>query len=385
MTAHDDDTDRLIAETLASLQRKRNAGTEGPRPTPGDFRAFARTGVDVIEVPRITEHGETNVHSLGFASDAARDAALKLLNLPALYDFLPRVYDYLRQMGCESDREQRFFAALAVSVLARLLPFADLKSQIVLPWAKSNHLGCMDSAAIALAETLAAGRCEGDILALVKHWAKIDNPALVQVALATLTWRFSRARSDTALAVIEAAATASEIWLLLLFQIGELFRRLLDADPECGISALQRWAEPDRDASLRLLSALLTLEYVQLEDAVESESLRARVVQLIGTLWDDSRLPWHGLIQEQTTDKVKGWADRTLMLQEGSALCLSYRQFFLALHERYRDQRRDRLRFHIERWDRLRERQAQRPASRRRADTETGVPRRSYRDLLTPE
>jgi len=39
---------------------------------------------------------------MGFATDAERDAALGLLNLPALCDRLSQLYDYLQRMGCTS-------------------------------------------------------------------------------------------------------------------------------------------------------------------------------------------------------------------------------------------------------------------------------------------
>ncbi len=387
MSAHDDDADRRLIDVLASLQRKRGEGELEPPSARGDFRTFARTGVGIIEVSRNTEHGVTSVQSLGFATDGARETALRLLHLPAIYDRLPQLYEYLRRQGCEGAREPRYFAAVAVSVLTQVLPFADLKEHVVLPWVKSVDDGGPDSAAIALAETLAAGRCEDDILALVRHWAKTGNPALAQAALATFTWRFTPARSEAALAAIEATMTTPVMWLLLLFGIRDLFRRIIEADPRLGITTLQRWLGPDQNAPLRLLSALLALEFLQLEDAVEGEDTRAAAVAVLGTLWDDSRLPLHPLIQEETTEKVKDWADRALALwdQDRPELFARYRQWFQALDERYRGQRRDRLRLSLERWDRLRERTAQRLTARPRAAAAAPEPRRPYRDLLGPD
>lgn len=383
MTVRDDD-EHLVIDIPASLLRKPGDGEREPAPVQGDFRSFARTGVGIIEVSRNTEHGVTAVQSLGFASDDAREAALKVLHLPAVYDRLPQLYEYLRRQGCEGAREPRYFAAVAVSVLTRVLPFADLKERVVLPWVKSGHAGCLDSAAIALAETLAAGRCEGDILALVRHWAGSADESFVHVALAALTWRFSPSRGETALAAIEATMTKQDFRPRLVWQIGDLFRRVLDTSPQGAIGALQRWLGSDRDASLRLLAALLALEFLQLEDAVEDDETHAGMVAVIGTLWDDTSLPLHSLIQEETTEKVKDWADRALALRNGerSELFARYRRWFQALHARYQGQRRDRLRYHLERWDRLRERALQRSAFRLRGAAAAPEPRRPYCDLL---
>ena len=237
MTARDDETDRLVIDVPASLLRKDGKNEADSQQQGGDFHALARTGANIIEVSRNTEHGVTQVQSLGFATEKERSAALGLLNLPALYDRLPRLYDYLCQMGCGGEREPRYFAALAVSVLAKQLPFADLKARILLPWVNSNNADCMDSAAIALAETLIAGRCEADILALIRHWAKSDNPVLIRVALGALTWRYNSVRSDAALHLIEVTTTTEWMWLLLL-PITELFRRIFDADPKRGLRAV---------------------------------------------------------------------------------------------------------------------------------------------------
>jgi hypothetical protein len=382
--------ERLVIDIPASLLRKQGENKQASQPVRGDYRAFARTGISIIEVPRNTEHGVTTIESLGFATEAARDAVLGLLRLPALYAQLPQIYEHLRQLGCEQAFEPRYYAAKAVSVLWRVLSFVELKENVVLPWAKSGNAEGLNAAAIALAETLAVGRFEVEILALLRHWAKSGNPALARVALAAFNRCFTQARIEPALqARIEPALEAIEAsmatpmgWPLFL-DIMRLFRRIIEADAGLGIVALRRWIAPGRADSLRYLSALLAIQFLQLEDAVNPTD-GAPAADVIGTLWDDTSLPNHPEVQEETTKMIKDWACRALALVDENRLeeFAQYRQWFQTLHERYAHQRRDRLRLQLERWDRLRELSAQRLATRKGAGNAPGNPSRPYCDLL---
>ena len=139
MAGQHDDTDGLVIKIPTSLFQKQD---DLSKETPGvanDYDFFRRTNVVPIKVTRNSEHGTTEVKSLGFVKPDQRSKVLDLLDIPGLYNKLPKLLEYIYQLGCESDSEKRYYAGLAISELATKQPFADLKEAVILPWAKSEN------------------------------------------------------------------------------------------------------------------------------------------------------------------------------------------------------------------------------------------------------
>ena len=139
MADQEDYANELVIKIPASLFDKHDEQSKQTKNIKSDYHFFTRTSIIPIQVKRNSEHGTTEVQSLGFADHDQRLKILELLDTPALYNKLPALLDYIYQLGCEEDGEKRYYAAVAVSELVAKQPFSDLKEAIILPWAKSDN------------------------------------------------------------------------------------------------------------------------------------------------------------------------------------------------------------------------------------------------------
>jgi hypothetical protein len=356
----------------------------GP-PKRGDYSQFERTGVFPIQVERYSEHGKTPIQSLGFDGDDQRLAALRLLNLPDLYALLPAICDHILQMGNAADAEHRYFAAAAAAQLVRVQPFADIKRRIIAPWAQAESHRCRFSASVALAECLEIKQARADALALAHHWCTCDNILLADVAMAGFYWSSGR-YPDEALGAIQDVVCSLAPWQFLLDGIRRLFGSVYDAEPQRSIEYLSRWIETSSDDTLRWLAVVLVLDFLRIEDVAADDEARTRSIDLLFRMWEGLGLEFDALIQEETTFKIKDWAERTIALwhKEKAEVMSGYRALFIELERRYQGRSRNRLKRELERWQRQRDREKERQRRRSAEANPERTVEPSFLDLLKP-
>ena len=369
MSDQKDDTDGLTINIPSSLLYKVNGQRQEAPKVTSDYRTFTRTNVIPIKVERDTEHGTTEVQSLGFSDHDQRLKILELLDTPALYNKLPELLEFIYKLGCEIDGEKRYYAAVAVSELAAKQPFSDLKKAIVTRWANSDNPWIRVSAAVALSQMLKQGCYESEVILLLKHWLNILNPMLTDTALSCF-FRIAQSHPNETLGAIE---TISKNGLILHYQsVSDLFEAVYDHSPVLSIDQLHNWLIPANNSDLCWIAGLLFLLFAQMEDVVGTEDIRAKVVDIVFNLWDNPAIPSHQEIQELTTLKIEEWAHDVLALwnKESPEVLKGYIAFFHELYGKYSNQRRNRLEYHLQRWERNREREQVR-ANRGKRDAST--------------
>lgn len=381
MADQEDDVNGLVIKIPASLLEKHDERSKQTPRVTSDYHFFTRTSIVPIQVKRNSEHGITEVQSLGFADHDQRLKVLELLDTPALYNKLPELLDYIYQLGCERDGEKRYYAAVAVSELAAKQPFPDLKEVIILPWAKSDNPWIRNSASVALSQVLKHERYKSEVLILLRHWISSHNPMLIDTALSTFSWMAHSHSNET----LEAVSTILKTGKILHYPSAiDLFGIVYDISPTLSIEQLHSWLLPITNSDLCWMAGLLSLTYIRLDDAAEVEGTRKKVVEMIFNLWDNPTMPLHQEIQEQTTIKVEKWAREVLAVWNKAfpEVLESYLALFHELYWKYKSQRRNRLEYHLQRWERNREREQAR-ASRGKGGTSLGANEKvSYLDLM---
>jgi len=408
MTDQEDNVNGLVIKIPASLLEKQDERSKQTSKVKNDYNFFRRTGINKIQVERNSEHGITQVQSLGFANPDQRLKILELLDTPTLYNKLPELLYYIYQLGCERDGEKRYYAAVAVSELAAKQPFLDLKEGIILPWAKSDNPWARNSASVALSQVLKHERHKSNVLMLLRHWISSHNPMLIDTALSTLTffWMAHSYSNETLKAdtnetlkadtnetlkadtneTLEAVSTILRTGKIFHYpSVIDLFGIVYDISPPLSIKKLRSWLLPITNSDICLVAGLMFLIYIQLDDAAKViEDTRKNVVEMIFDLWEKPIMPLHQEIQEQTTIKVEKWAREVIALwnKESPEVLESYLALFHELYWKYKGQKRNRLEYHLQRWKRNRERE-QALANQKRGGASLRVNEKiSYLDLM---
>jgi hypothetical protein len=380
MSENDNDVDGLVIRIPSSFFEKKEAAESEASRITGDYHFFERTNIAPIRVKRNTEHGLSEIQSLGFKEQDQRLKVFDLLDTPTLYNRMPALLNFIYQLGCEPDGEKRYYASVAVGELACKQPFVDLKEHVILPWAKSSQPLVRVSAALALSYLLEQERYITDVLMLLKHWASIKS-ALTDTALLTYYW-VSQSYPDESFEAVKTILSQGRIFYYP--RIIDIFGNIYDFDPALAIEKLHEWLIPTTHSDLCWMAGLLFFTIVRLDDVAEDDDLRKKVVEMIFTLWDDSRMPMHQEMQEQTTSKVESWAREALALwdKDNPETFETYRVLFQELYQRYEGQRRNRLKFHLDQWQKYREREQVIAARRGRDVSEGDKQQISFLDLI---
>lgn len=352
---------------------------------------------------RQTEHGLTKIQVVQFADPDQRQKVLRLFNNPTLYRKLPQLYSYFREL---KNGEQLYYAAVAVSELADVIPFVDLKGGILSPWAKSEDGRQREAAALALRYTADHDTLQPEALSLLKYWLTIDSPTFNKTALrayqligpvhpdATLIAireaviaksRMLTRQAQSILDVFNQVSAAVQVWQLIE-QVVFIVDKIYSLYPYKLVKHLHSWLIGDSSQQkaelelLRYIAAMLFTIVVRLEDFVfgeeESKDTYKQLVDITFTLWEDSSLPMHDEVYNDTTELVKSWAEQALRMcteNKDKETCKAYKQFFHRLYQRYENKRRNRLVANLQRWQRFREMERQRSQrkmemARRRAE-----------------
>ena len=357
MTEQEDSTLRFELKIPSSLSEKRgDRDKETPKETL-DYNFFRKTNIVPIQVTRNSELGTTHVQSLDFIEPDQRLKVLESLDAPGLYDKLSGLLDCIYQFGGESDYEKRYFAGVAISELAIKKPFLDLKEAVILPWAKNEDPRMHDSAAVALSQLLK--RAKPEVLALLNHWISLKNPSLMDSALSTYFLIADTQPADT----LEAIGAILKSGAISYYQsVTNLLGAVYDSFPSLTIEKLHSWLLPVTETDLCWMAGMLSLNWIELDDAAEDERTRKKVAEIISALWNDPRMPLHDAMQEETTVLVEKWADEAVrkMNRESSPGPTPHRAFFRELYEKCEGGRRNRLDFYLRKWEEARERKRER-------------------------
>ncbi len=382
MAERDHDDEEFVIKIPASVFRNADERSkEAPKATQAhDF--FRRTSIFSTRVERHSEHGKTEVKSLGFEPDQ-RSKVLELLDNPVLFSKLPNLLNIIYRLGCENDGEKRYYAAMAVAQLATKQPFLDLKEAAILPWAKDDNPAIRNSAAVALSELLNQKQNESEVQKLLKHWSSLDNPLLTDAALSTFYW-VADSHANEALDAIGSILKSGGI--LHYPKVIDLFETIYESSPCLAIDRLYNWLLPVTYSDICYIAGILS-SYIQLDDVAENEELCRKVIEMICGLWDNPRMPLHEEMQERTTILVEIWASEAVekMNKEPSTDQTCHQAFF---HELYRkcEGKRNRLGFYLQLWERnrgrARERERMRAARRGEDSSALGAEDKfSYRHL----
>lgn len=312
---------------------------------------FVRTGVRVISGKRNSNHGLTQIQTLAIPVKEQKDKILQLLDNPALYSHLPKLFDCLYEMGRANDGEVRFFAAMAVVELARFFPFTDLNNAVIAPWAKDTLDSVNKLAALTLVNLIQKNIYRSDVLNLLRNWIHIYNVNFVNTALTTY-FSIAKEYPDEVLEGIKIILLGNHATLLIP-QALTLLEWLYLHEPIRVVNTMYDWSTSSSSGDLLLFTALTFLSVVEINDLVTDASARARAVEMTYRLWEDLRMPQHLHLEQLTTDAVLSWAEMVLCLDANDSKKQLGIQFFHELYNKCATAKRNRLDFHLKRWQKL--------------------------------
>jgi hypothetical protein len=204
---------------------------------------------------------------------------------------------------------------------------------------------------------------------------------LTDTALLTFFWIAHSHSNET----LEAISTILKTGRILHYPLAiDLFEIVYEFSPTLSIEKLHNWLLPITDSDLCWMAGLLSLIYIRLDNATEVEGTRKKVVEMIFNLWDNPKMLVHQEIQEQTTIKVEEWAREVLALwnKESPEVLENYLALFHELYWKYKDQKRNRLEYYLQRWERNREREQARTSQAKGDTSPKANEKGSYLDLI---
>lgn len=385
MANRETDAEDLVVRIPASLLNPKRTGELAAQGAQHPVCSFEKCGIIPYRVKRTSEHGVTEAASLGFGEHARRHRVLALLDTPFLYSRIQKLLDYVCSLGLAGNSQQRYYAACAVSELVSTQPFLELKDAIILAWASNENPDVRGAAGIALGRIGKQERHRSEVLLLLRHWLSNSNLLLVDTALAASFWLAATCPAEV-LESIRALVIAGHHQFYP--EVIDLFGEVSCASLHCAIHHLHRWLFPMSNPDLACMAALLFLIHVRLDDWAKDEQDRQKIVEIIFDLWENASLPLHHYLQEQTTAKVESWAKEIIRVgnREESAVVPGYREFFHELFRKYNGRPRNRLQFHLDRWQRRREREDAQIGRRQKASSEDRQSQQlCFRDLAPKE
>ncbi|MCP4119148.1 MAG: hypothetical protein GY737_27835 [Desulfobacteraceae bacterium] len=342
------------------LNQSKGIDSEQTKKQHVDF--FSRTQISPVDVKRYTELGASKVRSLGFREDEQRQTVLKLLESYPLSNRLPEILSFIQTMGADEKPEIRHYAASAVSSLSVRLPFLDLKEAVIAPWAKSKSSVIRESAAIVLSQLILDEQHKNQVLSLLKHWVNVNNKSLTDTALYTFTMTAASYPNEA----FDAIGKILKAGRFLHYpDITDLFGLLYEKFPQLAVKRMYQWLKPFEKSDLCLISAIFFLLFVQFEDVTSDAETGQKAAEIIVALWDTPKHPGLRGMHENVTRLVETWAGRALKngINTGSRKDNPDQLFFNTLHQQF-EGRRNRLAFHLERWERNRVRKMERKKAR---------------------
>ncbi len=325
-----------------------------------EARLLERTSVIIDSAGRNTEYGQTQIQILKFKEDNQREKVLKLLD-DSLHSRLSILYKYLRLLGFSSGsaeaNERRYYAARAVGALmCQPNYFADLKENVLLPWAKT--LNGQQAAALALAYVIIDEHYSQEAFNLLKHWISNNNTLLGITALLTYN-SVAQFYPDQTLDIVKSILVKNrfDIFLLTIHVVNNIYH----LHPERVIEHLHEWIvdsnpkQKELESLRRYMASQLFLVIVQLEDIPEDDipQTKLKVVDIIFTLWTDARLPMRSKIQEDTAKLVKRWAEEAINARSNKPVLFELcHNLFDTLSKRYEKEKKtpNHMEFYLKKW-----------------------------------
>lgn len=381
MTDRETDQEGLVIRVPASLLHSNRTGEPAAPEAQRRACSFDKCGIVPCRVKRNSEHGITEAASLTLGETVRRKRVLALLDTPFLYSKISKLLTYLYSLALGGNGEQCYYAACAVSELASTQPFLDLKETILLPWASNEAAAVRNTAGIALGLIRKRDNLASEVRLLLRHWLSGENFLLADAALTASFW-LAESHPEEAL---ESMKTLIEAGYDVFYpELIDLFGEVSYTSLPCAIDHVHRWLLPIDNPELACMAALAFLDHVHLDAWAQHEQQRKKVVDIIFQIWENASLPLHDYLQEEMTARIENWAKETVraLNKEKAEAVEGYRQLFHDLFRKYQGQKRNRLQFHLERWQRNREREQAQIARRQKGkEPGDGSADSSFRDL----
>jgi hypothetical protein len=344
----DDDVDELIVKVVASLLKNRGHAHDLSKEKVVDaYDLFSRAHIFPINVRRESPQGEVTIQSVSFGTDDQRLRVLGLLTTHGVYEKLSGLERYIYELGCNDDTEIRYFAALAVGQLVRVLPFFDLTQSIIEPWAINGDQDVRMAAAIALQSVVENGVDIEEVLNLIDHWVGIGRPRLIDTGLLTLQ-QIGSSCPEKSMDVIKKVVSVGTFGnVIMVINVTEC---LYKDNQDLVIKHLCSWLKSSCSDNCRWLTVLLFRCVVNQDDIVNRDELYNVVSEAIVLMWEDSTIPFHENVHEEITGIVRQIAVKSLESYENDKLlwerCLA---LFRTVYDKF-EGRRNVLDFYLRRW-----------------------------------
>ena len=99
--------------------------------------------------------------------------------------------------------------------------------------------------------------------------------------------------------------------------------------------------------------AYISCRFIDLDDAVEDQDTRAKIVEIISTLWKGRNMPLRLKMQQATAEKVRAWAEESLtaLERDENEIFLRYQTLFYELYRTCKDK----LDYYFNKWQEYRD------------------------------
>lgn len=378
--AGDGQGDRIDGSTIEASEKEQTAKqtdeTVSKSTLKDELDLFQKANAKIVLDTVHTEYGQAQVQTLRLAKPDQRGKVLTLLG-QSLNNWLPTLYQYLRELGASSDKTDRHYAALAVGELMSKLSFFDLKNIVLKPWAEQPvYITSFDSknrvirdklsvsvttlsASQALAYVISDARCQQEALNLLRHWIGINKASLNVAALLTYSQICLDHPAET-LEMIKGISSERKRQLLSLLPtvtfVG-IVKSIYVFYPKLVIEYLHKWivnSDPKQDASLRSIAGLLFLDNVRLDNIPTDDitEIRGNIVDIIFTLWDGLGMLMRSEIQKSITNLIECWVRTTIEAEHSEPdVFPTYHRVFIDLNEKYKHEKvENRLEFYLKTW-----------------------------------
>ncbi len=379
-------------------QPKDDESSEKPKLAPDITPDLLQRLSLVVSDKKRTGDSQANIKTLNFVKPDQRGKILNLLD-HSLSSHLPKIYEYLRKLGSQSNDhtafdERRNNAALAVGELMCQLNFAELQNEIISSWTNqivyqrqfltqarlhvNAHTFREEEARDILAHwfgidrlslsvtLLSAAKTLGYVavdpsskrkaLNLLQHWMRNDNLSLNITALLTYLEVGVNYPDEVLTMLREFLVEKSDVFSLIPSVVFGIVNNIYALRPELVIEYLHEWvmdSDPKKEAFLRYIASLIFLDIVHLDDIPSDDvhNTHANVVEIIFALWDGLRILGRSEIQKDTSKLVRRWGNEAITSQPNTSSFNVCRRLFTDLDQKYKQtQIKNRLRFYFNKW-----------------------------------
>jgi hypothetical protein len=341
-----------------SEQQKEKQSSPPPVRLKNELEQFHTAKLKFVSDKRNSDYGLVDVEIVIFEFNGYQTEVLKLIK-DSLLSKKDDLFSFIKELGYNENAEKRLFAVNAVIALSETHLFQNLLDYIIREWAKKGNYYGHQATASALSGILLLGRQENEVLALLNSWLKNSTSIFLNITSMFTYYLIADKYPEQALHAIEHVSSKENI--ILSLKSLDIAFRVYRSNRSVFIAHLYNWIKDDKPL-LRQQAGIYFFRFIDLDDAVEDQDTRAKIVEIISTLWKGRNMPLRLKMQQETAEKVRAWAEEALSALENDEK-EAFSNYQILFYELYR-KCSEKLDHYFSRWQEYREYKQKRAVER---------------------